>query len=145
MTQNVYLGALFIGLGIIFVLGIWVPKFRFHWGRTPLICGPVSCAGMALFFGIAGFILATLHAVAFAPYRACFILLAIAGWNLAAFGAILDRRSYWNKSPQHKPISAERKARGLQGFAPKAGLVFGILFFLFILVLCLFNGTSLQK
>jgi hypothetical protein len=74
-------------------LGIWFPRFRAHWKGTGMTCGPVSCAGFALFLLSFG---ATLIFVESVPerYKGWFFYLVVIGWILGAIGYVLDRRAH---------------------------------------------------
>ena len=99
-----------------------------------MVCGRVSSAGIALFPGSLGVIMATLDMAAMMPFRVFLILTAIAGWNIAVLGAIMDKRAFCNASP-------ERKAE-LKNFSPAPLLVFGIFFFVLCFYLMVIHKNS---
>jgi formate hydrogenlyase subunit 3/multisubunit Na+/H+ antiporter MnhD subunit len=137
--EKIIIGVVCIGAGLYFALGIWLARFRARWGRTPLICGRLSHVGFVLFPGALGMIMITFNVAAMKPFRPVFILLAAAGFNIAMVGGILDRRAYCRGVGPRLPKSVERKAEGLQNFSPEALLIFGILFFLFLLWCFIFH------
>jgi hypothetical protein len=132
--DKLIIGIVCLGAGVYFALGIWFPQLRLHWGRTPVACGRVSSVGFALFPGALGVIMATLDMAAMIPFRVPLILTAIAGWNVAIWGAILDKRAYCKTSP-------ERKAE-LRNFSPVPLLVFGIFFFALSFYLMVIHKNS---
>lgn len=143
--DKIIIGVVCLGVGVYLALGIWLPQFRLRWGRTPLICGPCSHLGFALFPGALGVIMTTFNVAAAIPFRPLFILLAIGGFDIAMVGAILDRRAYCNGTGPRLPKSVERKAEGLQNFSPEPMLVFGIFFFIVLLCLFIFHPDHAQN
>jgi len=137
--DKIIIGIVCIGAGVYFALGIWFPQLRLRWGRTPLICGRLSHLGFALFPGALGIIMTTFDVAAMRPFTPILVLLAIAGFDIAMVGGILDKRAYCNGTGPRVPKLVERKAEGLQKFAPEAMLVFGIFFFLVLLWLFIFH------
>src|SRR5580658_9646359 len=101
------IGALTVALAA--ALGIWLPRFRMKWKGSPIDCGPMSCAGIALFCGTLGFIITTLDVAALVPWRPYFILLALAGWIMAVIGSMKDKRAYHKTSSAHAPAPPVRE------------------------------------
>lgn len=82
-----------IGAGIFSAFGIWFPRFRGHWKGSRMACGPLSCAGFALFFITGGVVFLTADLVP-ERHRIWFAFPGIIGWILCAVGYNLDARSH---------------------------------------------------
>ena len=90
---NVIFPVFAIGAGIFSAFGIWFPRFRCHWKGTRMACGPLSCAGFALFFISMGVVFLAVDLVP-ERHRIWFAFPAIIGWILGAVGYSLDVRSH---------------------------------------------------
>jgi hypothetical protein len=124
-------------VGIHAALGIWFPRFRAHWKGTHMACGPVSCAGFALFFIGLGTVFLVGDAVP-ERYRMGLILPVIVSWLLAAVGYALDSRAYARSSPEPSTPSPSRPG----AHAEQRGwlfVAFGVLFFVMVLWIFVFQ------
>src|SRR5262245_40589294 len=90
-------GVIGLMVGVFAALGIWFPRFRGHWKGTRMACGPVSCAGLALFFLGLGTAFLFADAVP-EKQRIWFIFPIINAWILSGAGYALDARAYSRRS-----------------------------------------------
>jgi hypothetical protein len=137
--DKIIIGVILIGAGAYFALGIWFARFQGFWGRSPVVIRRFSYVGLALFPGVSGIMMAVYDVAAMKPYRGYLFLIAIAGMNIAIWGAILDKRAYCDGSAPRRPTPPERKKIGLLNFDPMPVLIIGIGFFLLVLWMVLFQ------
>ncbi|SRR5260221_8839002 len=78
--------------GVYSALGIWFPRLRAHWKGTCMTCGPLSCAGFALFFISLGACFLVVDSVP-ERHRIWFFFTVMIGWILGAAGYALDARA----------------------------------------------------
>ena len=123
--------------GIYAALGIWYPRFRGHWKGTRMACGPVSCAGFALFLIGIGTVSIAGDAVQ-ERHRIWLILFIIVSWILGAIGHVLDSRTYARSSPRPLILSSSRR-----GFRSEQRgwifVVFGVSFLILFLWIFVFH------
>src|SRR5262245_60651704 len=90
-------GGIGIVVGVFAALGVWFPRFRGHWKGTRMTCGPVTCAGFALFFLGLGIAFLCADAVP-EHFRIWFTFPVILAWTLTGAGYALDARAYSRNS-----------------------------------------------
>jgi hypothetical protein len=103
------IAVLAIVCGVFSALGIWFPRLRAHWKGTSMVCGPVTCAGGAVFFLSLGTVFLCVEAVP-ERYRTWFALPVIIGWILGSIGRMLDARAQSQSAPS---LSASQPRAGL--------------------------------
>jgi hypothetical protein len=116
--------------GIYAALGIWFPRLRAHWKGSRIPCGPVSCAGFAVFFISLGLCFLVGDAIP-ERHRIWLFFPVMLSWIVGAIGYALDSRAYARSSPES---STPQTSRGVQ---PERRAWFFVAFGVFFLIMVL--------
>jgi hypothetical protein len=127
---DILIGAFAVVVGIYYSLGIWFEQFRPQWKGTRRACGPVGCAGCALFLISLGLAFLLKNAIS-KTYLMLIVICIPCGFILGNIGAALDARAHYGNVSEPS-IASNEKLNWIFVF-------FGVIFLIVIILLWFFN------